>query len=880
MRKKNRLSSEDLRRVFLDFFAERGHSIVPASPLAPRGDSTLLFTTAGMVQFKPYYTATGSIPYRRAATVQPCLRGTDLENVGVTSRHHTFFEMLGNFSFGDYFKDEAIRWAWEFSVDVLKLPVEALWISVYEDDDEAARIWEKKIGVTPERIVRLGAKDNFWGPAGGSGACGPCSELYIDLGEERGCGKPGCAVGCDCDRYLEYWNLVFPQFDQDPDGNRSPLPNRGVDTGMGLERLAQVVQGVGSNYETDLFVPIIETVNGFVHGTDTESGEGRAAVRIVADHARALVFSINEGILPGNEGRGYVLRRILRRAVLRASRIGVRDLFLDQVAESVITSMSGAYPDLERRSERILSTIRAEEERFRRTLEQGLEIFRKVAFGLKKNGNTTFPGTDIFRLYDTYGFPVELTEEIARAEGLQPDRDGFEEAMNEQKSRSQWKTGGPDGDGIELPGIESLYTGYQTIEGESVVAALVRDGERVEKLDIGEKGIVVLSESPFYGESGGQAGDTGRVETLDGTELFRVDNTTRTGDDIPLMHGEALGALKTGDRVHAYLDQERRLSIARNHTATHLLHRALRELLGDHVKQAGSLVAPDRLRFDFVHFSKTTPRELAAVEALVNQKAQEDHAVRCEIVSYEEANARGATALFGEKYGDTVRMVSVDQFSRELCGGTHVKRTGEIGAFLIISESAVGSGVRRVEALTGAGAFRRIREEREILARVSDSVRVNPAELPERVDVLLERIRSLEKDLADARRTGSSDLYDELLDAAVPVGDVRVVAANVKGGDPSSLKETIDRFQEKAESLVAVLGTRTGDKAFLVGMVSGDLVKRGLSAGDLVGKTAARLGGRGGGKPTFAQAGGKEPEKLDEALDALPGLVRDIIEGG
>jgi len=880
MGKPSRWTSEELRQAFLEFFRDRGHPVLPASPLAPHDDPTLLFTTAGMVQFKPYYAATGPIPYRRAATCQPCLRGTDLENVGVTTRHHTFFEMLGNFSFGDYFKEEAIRWAWEFSTEVLKLPEDRLWASVYEDDDEAYEIWEKGIGLDARRIVRLGAEDNFWGPAGDSGACGPCSELYLDMGEERSCGKPVCAAGCDCDRYLEFWNLVFPQFNQTPEGERLPLPNRGVDTGLGLERLVQVMQGSPSNFETDLLLPVVEAVGGYARGADPRKGEGLVAVRIIADHVRALTFAINEAILPGNEGRGYVLRRILRRALLRANRLGVEEIFLDKIADVVIEKMKGPYPDLERHKDRIGATIRAEEERFRRTLEQGLEIFRGVVSHLRKEGADTLPGGDIFRLYDTYGFPVELTEEMALAEGLRPDREGFDAAMGEQRDRSQWATGGGEGGGVDLSDINTTFVGYDRTEEDTEITAIVKGEERVEALAAGDEGALLLRRTPFYGESGGQVGDMGHLEDDSGEELFLVHDATKSGDEGSLLRGKALRNLRVGEKVRAVVERERRLATARNHTATHLLHRALREVLGDHVRQAGSLVDPERLRFDFVHFSRATEEELGRVEALVNRVIQEDRPVEARVVPFEEATRAGAMALFGEKYGEHVRMVSVREFSRELCGGTHVSRTGEIGPFLITAESAIGSGIRRIEALTGAAAFRKVQEERAILAHLSGDLRVGVDEVLGRVQSLRERVSSLEKELSKARQGGAGERARSLWEGASSVEDIRVVAQNLGDEEPSVLKDMVDWLQAEAKSTVAVLGTRTGGKAFLVGMVSRDLVGRGLSAGDLIARTASIVGGRGGGKETFAQAGGKDPDRLDEALGSVPGFVREMVEGG
>ncbi len=880
MGKKQRLTSDDLRQLFLEFFRERDHPVLPGSPLAPHDDPTLLFNTAGMVQFKPYYVARGPIPYRRAATVQPCLRASDLESVGVTARHHTFFEMLGNFSFGDYFKEEAIEWAWEFSVDRLGLDPETIWISVYEDDDEAAEIWEKKIGVPPERIVRLGAKDNFWGPAGNGGPCGPCSELHVDRGAEYGCDKPDCTVGCDCDRYLEYWNLVFPQYDQTPDGERLPLANRGIDTGMGLERLTTIIQDVPSNYETDLFVPIIDLIRSHARIADTTTGEGLAAVRVIADHMRALVFAIDEGVMPGNDGRGYVLRRILRRAVLRADRLGIEEPILHEVAGAVIDRMKGAYPDLETNRKRIQTKVLSEEENFRKTLEQGIENFNRVIDKLGKDSAGTIPGDDAFRLYDTFGFPVELTVELAEARGFDVDLERFEAAMEEQRNRSRWTVDSDDAGELDLTGVDSEFVGYQKERTHTRVAAIFRDGERVDTLDEGEEGCVVIAQSPFYGESGGQVGDTGHLEDDSGETLFTVTNTRRSSLDHPLQLGRAGSKVVDGGDVVAVVESSRRQGIQRNHTATHLAHKALRQILGDHVQQAGSLVAPDRFRFDFVHHSQTTPEELRKVERIVNDRVIADLALDIRETSFDEAKELGAMALFGEKYGEKVRVVSIDDYSRELCGGTHVDRTGEIGPFLIVSESAVGSGVRRIEAITGTDALRKIEEDRSSIAAISERLRTVPAEVPARVEALQEKIQVLEKDLAHARQSAAGDAAQELLDGAASIEDIRVIAA-VRDEDPGTLKGLIDRFREEKGMFVAVLGAKTGKaKAFLVAGVSDDLVARGIRAGDLAGKVAAMIGGRGGGKPTFAQAGGKEPEKLESALRTVPDMVRKILSGG
>ena len=880
MRKKQRLTSDDLRQLFLEFFREKDHPILPGSPLAPHDDPTLLFNTAGMVQFKPYYVARGSIPYRRAATVQPCLRASDLENVGITARHHTFFEMLGNFSFGDYFKEEAIEWAWEFSIDRLGLDPGKIWISVYEDDDEAAEIWEKKIGIPAERIVRLGAKDNFWGPAGGSGPCGPCSELHIDRGEEYGCDRPDCAVGCDCDRYLEYWNLVFPQFDQTADGERLPLANRGIDTGMGLERLTQIVQDVRTNYETDLFVPIMESIRSYVKDVDSTKGDALSAVKVIADHMRALVFAINEGVIPGNDGRGYVLRRILRRAVLRANRLGIEELFLDSVAGAVIDRMKGAYPELEKNRELIQTKVRVEEESFRRTLDQGLENFARVIESCDKRSEKIIPGEDAFRLYDTYGFPIESTVELAEARGYDVDLKRFEEAMEEQRKRSRWTVEKDESAQIDLEGIESDFIGYEKDRVHTGIVAIIREGGRCEGLEAGEEGSLVLAQSPFYGESGGQVGDTGHLESDSGETLFHVDDTRRSAGDHPLLIGKANTRLAVGTDVVAVVDDKRRQRIRRNHTATHLAHQALREVLGDHVQQAGSHVAPDRFRFDFVHHTQATREELRAVERIVNRKVIADIPLDIKQTSYADAQKMGAMALFGEKYGEVVRMVSIGEYSRELCGGTHVGRTGEIGPFLVVSESAVGSGIRRIEGITGVDALSRIEADRDSIAAIAERLRTVPGEAVGRIEAMQEKMHLLEKDLVRARQSAAGNVAGDLLAGAELVDNIRVIAARIDE-DPGTLKGLIDTFRKEKEPVVAVLGAKAGEeKAFLVAGVSDALVERGIKAGDLAGLVAGLIGGRGGGKPTFAQAGGKNPEKLEEALRAVPDMIRKILSGG
>ncbi len=876
-------SSAELRRAFLDFFRERGHEIVPSSPLVPANDPTLLFTNAGMVQFKDVFLGLERRPYTRAASCQRCLRAggkhNDLENVGYTARHHTFFEMLGNFSFGDYFKREAIAWAWEFLTGVLGIDPQRLWVTVYEDDDEAARIWLEEIGVDPARFRRIGDKpgapryesDNFWS-MGDTGPCGPCSEIFYDHGPELPGGPPG-SPDADGDRYVEIWNLVFMQYNRQPDGTLEPLPRPSVDTGMGLERLAAVMQGVHSNYDTDIFRHLIAAAARLAGVEDT----GSSSLRVIADHIRASAFLVVDGVVPSNEGRGYVLRRIIRRAARHGHKLGLREPFLWRLVEPLVEVMGEAYPELVEGRERAERTIRREEERFAETLEQGLRILDQELARLE---GRTIPGELVFRLYDTYGFPTDLLRDVALERGLELDLAGFEREMARQRERaraaSRFETdyAAP----AALEGCTSEFVGYERLEEEATVVKLLKDGREVERLGLGEEGAVILDRTPFYAESGGQVGDRGWI-TADGGAEFEVRDTQRVGGAHAHLGVVRAGALAVGQRVRARVDEAARRATALNHSATHLLHAALRRVLGPHVQQKGSLVAPDRLRFDFSHDAPLTREQIEAVERLVNEQIRRNAEVRAEVRPYEEAVAAGAMALFGEKYGDEVRVLSIGDFSVELCGGTHVRRAGDIGLFKIVSESGVAAGVRRIEAVTGERALRWVEENEERLQRVAELLRGRPEEADEKLRQLLERQRRLERELERLRQRLAAGGAGDLAAHVVEVEGVKVLAARLDGADAKALRSAVDQWKARLGSAVVVLGTAGEDgKVRLAAGVTDDLTGR-LKAGELVNEVAARVGGRGGGRADFAQAGGTDAARLDEALAAVPGLVRARLAG-
>ncbi len=879
------LTAKEIRKKYLEFFKKQGHAVVASSSLVPRDDPTLLFTNAGMVQFKKCFLGQEVRSYKRATTAQKCLRVSgkhnDLENVGRTARHHTFFEMLGNFSFGDYFKEDAIRWAWQFVTEELGLPKDKLYVTVFREDDEAYELWQKIAGLTPDRITRMGEKDNFW-TMGDTGPCGPCSEIYIDQGEDMACG-PNCGIGkCDCDRFLEIWNLVFTQFDQLPDGRRVPLEHPNIDTGMGLERVAAVCQGKRSNFDCDLFLDLIEytaSIAGVTYAHSApDTNDVDTALRVIADHSRAAAFLISEGILPSNEGRGYVLRRLIRRALRFGTLMGLHEAFMYKSVSKVVDLMGDAYPELKGNAEFLERVVREEEERFRLTLDKGLALLEDELSALEKSGGKTVSGEVAFRLYDTYGFPLDIVEDVAVKRGFSVDTEGFAERMKEQKERARAARKDKSGNDIlarfqalQDEGVQSEFCGYDSLKGESrVVALLDEDALPVDVLPSGAKGYVVTGRTPFYGASGGQTGDTGLLEFPGGTaEVF---DTIKPLQKIIAHHVDVKeGELLPEQEVRLTVQEGTRMASARNHTCTHLLHAALRKVLGTHVHQAGSLVAPDRLRFDFSHIAAVTAEELAAIEAEVNRLILADYPVTTKEMAHDEAVASGAMALFDEKYGDVVRVVSVgevgsDPASVELCGGTHLSRTGQAGSFVILSESGVAAGVRRIEAATGWNALKLLQEQRQELAELGARLKGRPGELLSRVEALQKEIRTLRKELdkAQAQSGGSGNVMDSMTE----IGGVKLVAAKMGSMGMKALREVMDDVRSKLPSGIACLAAEDNGKAQLILYVSKDLHGR-FTAPDLIRIIAAPVGGSGGGRPDMAQAGGNNPAGIDEVFTLL-----------
>ncbi|MHB8811891.1 MAG: alanine--tRNA ligase [Steroidobacteraceae bacterium] len=877
------LGAADARRVFLEFFRERGHRVVPSSPLVPGNDPTLLFTNAGMVQFKDVFLGKDRRDYVRATSSQRCVRAggkhNDLENVGYTARHHTFFEMLGNFSFGDYFKRDAIRFAWEFLTATLELDPARLWVTVYRDDDEAADIWLKEIGVSAARFSRMGEKSNFWA-MGDTGPCGPCSEIFWDHGPGIPGGPPG-SPDEDGDRFVEIWNLVFMQFDRSADGTLTPLPKPSVDTGMGLERMAAVLQGVHSNYDIDLFRNLIRAAAELAHTTDLSS----SSLRVIADHIRACTFLIVDGVLPSNEGRGYVLRRIIRRAVRHGYKLGIEEPFFYKLVPVLEREMSSAYPELTRGRELAERVLEQEEERFAETLANGMELLEGAIARLLQTRSPAhlgedpvIPGETVFKLYDTYGFPADLTADIARERGLTIDQAGFDAAMEEQRRRSQEASKfGVDVRGGTAVDARTAFKGYEGLESEGRVVTLLKGGSPVDELRNGEDGEVVLDRTPFYAEAGGQVGDSG---TLTGAgSRFLVQDTIKRGAAHSHLGRLSEGRIRVGDVVRAQVDGERRRAIALNHTATHLLHAALRKTLGTHVQQKGSLVAPDRLRFDFSLFQPATAAELTAIERLVNAQIRRNAPAETQVMGYESAVAAGAMALFGEKYDKDVRVLRVGDFSMELCGGTHVQRAGDIGLFKILSESGVASGVRRIEAITGEAAIEYVEQNDALLREVAQLLRGSREDVRDKVQDALERIRQMEKEVRALKDRLASGQGADLASNAVDVQGVKIVATKVDGADASALRAAVDRLKDRLKSAVVVLASVEGpEKVVLVAGVTADQTAR-IKAGELAGAIAAKVGGRGGGRPDFAQAGGNNPAALDAALASVPDLVRARLGG-
>jgi len=869
------MDTSTLRQRFLDYFARHDHRVVASSPLVPGNDPTLLFTNAGMVQFKDVFLGRDPRSYTRAVSVQRCVRAggkhNDLENVGYTARHHTFFEMLGNFSFGDYFKQDAIRYAWEFITRELGIPPEKLWVTVYKDDDEAADIWLKQIGVSPQRFSRLDEKSNFWS-MGDTGPCGPCTEIFYDHGDYIPGGPPGSRDE-EGDRYVEIWNLVFMQFDRAADGTMTPLPKPSVDTGMGLERVAAVMQGVHSNYDIDLFKTLIAAAAKATGTADLDS----SSLRVIADHIRAAAFLIVDGVLPGNEGRGYVLRRIIRRALRHGHELGVETPFFHTLVKPLAAEMGGAYPELKAGRAHVEKVLLAEEERFAETLSQGMRILKDALHGIAKG--KPLPGDLVFKLYDTYGFPVDLTADVARAAGLEIDREGFEADMEAQRERARGaqKFNAGYGGGAQLT-VKSQFTGYEQLAGQGKVIALLRDGQDVQALNEGDAGAVVLDRTPFYAESGGQVGDTG-VLSQAGTH-FDVDDTKKSGEAHLHVGRLKAGTIKVGDTLQAHVDAGARGATVLNHSATHLLHAALRKVLGTHVTQKGSLVAPDKLRFDFSHYEALTHDQLAAIEKLVNDQVRANADAQTKVMSYDDAVGAGAMALFGEKYGDKVRVLSIGEFSTELCGGTHVRRAGDIGLFKIVSETGIAAGIRRIEAVTGSTAMARVAEAEHALDSVAALFRSTRAEVEGKVRQALERTKTLEREVQQLKaRLATGGGGRDLAAGATEVGGIRLLVSRLDDGtDAATLRDTVDRMKDKLKSGVVVLAAADADsgKVSVAVGVTKDLTSR-LKAGDLVNAVAAGVGGKGGGRPDIAQAGGSNPAALDAALAGVPAWVREKL---
>jgi len=875
--------SSEARQQFLRFFASHGHTIVPSSSLVPDKDPTLLFVNAGMVQFKNVFLGLEKRPYVRATTSQKCVRAggkhNDLGNVGKTLRHHTFFEMLGNFSFGDYFKGDAIAYAWEFLLKTLDLDEGRLWITVFREDDEAESLW-KGVGASPSRIVRLGEKDNFWS-MGDEGPCGPCSEIIYDLGPEVGCRQPTCGVGCDCDRYLEIWNLVFMQFERSRDGAMTRLPNPSIDTGMGLERIASVLQGKTGNYETDLFAPLIrrlEEISGLAYG---EKELTDIAFRVIADHVRGATFIINDGVLPSKEGRGYVLRRILRRALRYGKKVGIEKDFLSDLSRLVVDMMDDVYPEVRQNYPFILKVLKGEEERFLETLSKGFRLYDEVKQDMAGRGEKVIPGEVVYRLYDTFGFPVDITDEMAREDGLALDMAGFEKALNEQKERSRIDRRTKDlailvsesigvTDAAEGAIPPTRFTGYETLESEATIQAMFKGRESVEEVGQGEEATLFLDATPFYGEAGGQTSDEGTMAA--GNAFASVGAVTRVRENL-FSHSVRVekGVFRCGDQVHLAVDAEKRRGVARNHTATHLLQFALRSVLGEHVKQSGSLVERDRLRFDFTHFQALDEEELARVEDIVNEKILDTVDVRTDIRSREEAIREGAMALFEEKYGDTVRVVSIDGFSRELCGGTHVRNTGEIGSFSVLSEGSLASGIRRIEAVTGKGAIAYRRKIESLARSIARDLKSDMESLQGRVESLLDEVDRKEKEIGRLKDEMARRRVEEAVKGAYVKNGAHIATMFVPEGTAEDLRKLTDMLRERLKSGVVVVGTRDGQKGLLVAAVTKDLVST-YSAGQIIKSIAAKFQGKGGGNPQMAQ-GGVASEHVMEAL----AYVRELV---
>ena len=872
----------ELRQMFLDFFESKGHLVMKSFSLVPQNDKSLLLINAGMAPLKPYFTGAEIPPRTRVATCQKCIRTGDIENVGKTARHGTFFEMLGNFSFGDYFKKEAIAWSWEFLTQVVGLDPDRLYPSVYLEDDEAFDIWNKEVGIPAERIFRFGKEDNFW--EHGAGPCGPCSEIYYDRGEKYGCGKPGCTVGCDCDRYMEVWNNVFTQFENDGEGNYTTLKQKNIDTGMGLERLAVVVQDVDSIFDVDTVCALrnrVCEIAGKTYGADHEAD---VSIRLITDHIRSATFLISDGVMPTNEGRGYVLRRLIRRAARHGRLLGIQGKFLSDLALAVIEGSRDGYPELEEKKDFIVNVLNNEEGQFNKTIDQGLKILSDMEEEMKASGQSVLNGQNAFKLYDTYGFPMDLTREILEEKGYSIDEEGFKKEMEVQrtrarKSREVTNYMGADAtvyDQIDVS-VTTEFTGYDRLEDTSKVTVLTTEDELVDALMEGQRGTIFVEKTPFYATMGGQEGDTGMIRTENG--LFRVEDTIHLrGGKYGHVGVMESGMISVNDQVTLQVDPAGRADTCKNHSATHLLQKALKTVLGSHVEQKGSLVTPTRLRFDFAHFQPMTAEEIQKVEALVNQEIQAALPVVTQVMGIEEAKKSGAMALFGEKYGEEVRVVSMGEFSKELCGGTHVANTSQITLFKIISETGVAAGVRRIEALTGNNVIQYYRQMEENLHQLAKTLKTTPAELSDRAEHLLKEVKELQSENESLKSKLAQESLGDVSDQVTEVKGVKVLAAAVDGVDMNGLRDLGDQLKEKLGEGVVVLASSMGGKVSLLAMATPGAMEKGAHAGNLIKAAAAIVGGGGGGRPNMAQAGGKNPEKIGEAIAKIPELVEGQLK--
>ncbi|NSW89168.1 MAG: alanine--tRNA ligase [Firmicutes bacterium] len=871
----------ELREEYLNFFESKGHLRLPSFSLIPENDPSILLINAGMTPLKPYFTGELKPPRNRVTTCQKCIRTADIERVGKTARHGTYFEMLGNFSFGDYFKKEAISWAWEFVTQVLKMPRERLWVSIYVDDDEAFEIWNKDIGLPAERIVRMGKEDNFW--EHGTGPCGPCSEIYFDRGPEKGCGKPDCKVGCDCDRYIEFWNLVFTQFNKEEDGSYTLLQKKNIDTGMGLERLACIMQDVDSLFEVDTIRNILDSV---CKVAGTEYGKNYktdVSIRVITDHIRSITMMISDGILPSNEGRGYVLRRLLRRAARHGKLLGLEKPFLTDLVDIVVMESKGAYPELGEKREYIKKVARVEEEKFNFTIDQGLSILGDYIEDMMKSNEKVIPGELVFKLHDTYGFPLDLTREIAEENGLVIDEEGFEKEMEAQKAKAREalkkKEGSAWGQGLSLKidrTFESRFCGYEYFNCEAEILYILKNDEPVEMVFEGESATIILNKTSFYAESGGQTGDTGFIETETG--LLRVEDCKKTTDGIYLHYGKVVrGYVEKGQRGETRIDVARRESIARNHTATHLIHKALRNILGEHVAQAGSLVEAERLRFDFTHFEPVSEDELKRIEDEVNLKILEDMPVYVEEMGLDEAKNLGAMALFGEKYGERVRVVKIGDYSMELCGGTHMKSTAKIGLVKILSETGIAAGTRRIEAASGHYALKYYREREALLDSIAEALKTTPQDSVKKVENLMAEVKNAYKEIEQLKVKLVMSRIDEIISDALVINGTSVVTAKFSGMDMEALRNTADILKGRFTDGIIILASDYNGKVNFVAAATKNAVKKGIHSGDLIKKTAEIIGGGGGGRPDMAQAGGRDSSRIDEALQQAVEVIKSQL---